>query len=250
MDIRLLKPSEIEVRVQSTKKTTKSIGCVLLLYKDARSDMKILDETFGNMGWQRSHELINGNLFCNVEVWDEIKNQWIKKQDVGTESMTEKEKGQASDSFKRACFNLGIGRELYTSPFIWVSLQDGETNEYNGKLSLNPYVKFSIKSIGYNTEKEITSLEIQDNKGVVRFTLKDTSNKSPQTPQSKKIASNTNTLLATKEQINECLALAKTNSIGDINLKMLMSEKLNLETFKNISLADIKKLEIAIKEVK
>lgn len=171
MDIRLLKPSEIECRVQSTKKTAKGTGCIMLLYKDARCDMKILDEVFGNMGWQRTHEVINGNLFCNIEVWDTDKNQWIKKQDVGTESNTEKEKGQASDSFKRACFNLGIGRELYTSPFIWINLNDGETSEYNGKTTLSSFVKFNVKSIGYNEDREINALEIEDNKKVVRFKL-------------------------------------------------------------------------------
>lgn len=83
--------------------------------------MKILDETVGAENWKRSHELINGNLFCNVSIYDESKKEWVTKQDVGTESYTEKEKGQASDAFKRACFNWGIGRELYTAPFIWIT---------------------------------------------------------------------------------------------------------------------------------
>lgn len=83
--------------------------------------MKILDETVGAENWKRNHELINGNLFCNVSIYDEAKKEWVTKQDVGTESYTEKEKGQASDAFKRACFNWGIGRELYTAPFIWIT---------------------------------------------------------------------------------------------------------------------------------
>ena len=111
-DIRLLRADEIDARVA----TVTPKGCSLLLYKDARCDMRLLDETFGSMNWQRSHEVIDGNLYCNVSVWDEEKKIWVKKQDVGTESYTEKEKGQASDSFKRACFNFGIGRELYTAP--------------------------------------------------------------------------------------------------------------------------------------
>ena len=80
----------------------------LLLFKDARVDQKILDETFTPFGWKRSHQMIDGNLYCTVEVWDEGKGQWIGKQDVGTVSHTEKEKGQASDSFKRACFNVTV----------------------------------------------------------------------------------------------------------------------------------------------
>lgn len=172
MNIRLLKPNEIEVRVQSVKKTAKSIGAIMLLYKDARCDMKILDEVFTPLGWEREHQLINGNLFCTIRVWDEDKKQWISKQDVGTESNTEKEKGQASDSFKRACFNLGIGRELYTSPFIWIDLKDGEYSEYNGKYQVSSFIKFEVKSIGYNEEREINALEIVDSKGNIRYSLK------------------------------------------------------------------------------
>ena len=120
--IRTLRADEIECRVQQVTEK----GCVLLIYKDARVDMRILDETFGVDGWQRTHEVINGNLFCNIEIWSDEKKCWVKKQDVGTESNTEKEKGEASDSFKRAGFNVGIGRELYSSPFIWIKLDPSE----------------------------------------------------------------------------------------------------------------------------
>ena len=105
--IRELRADEIEVRVGVVRKN----GISLLLYKDARCDMNILDETFGIAGWQRKHELINGALFCTVSIKDE-NGEWISKQDVGVESYTEAVKGAASDSFKRACFNIGIGREL------------------------------------------------------------------------------------------------------------------------------------------
>ena len=171
MDVRLLNASEIECRVQSVKKTKTSVGCILLLYKDARVDMKLLDETYGPTNWQRTHEVINGNLFCNIEIWDSEKNQWVRKQDVGTESNTAKEKGEASDSFKRAGFNWGIGRELYTSPFIWVDLKEGEYYEKDGKTYISPRTKFTVKSINYNEEREITSLQIIDSHNVVRYTL-------------------------------------------------------------------------------
>ena len=97
----------------------------MLLYKDARVDMKILDETFGTLGWKRTHELINNNLFCNIDIWDAEKKEWIRKQDVGVESNTEKEKGQASDAFKRAAVKWGIGRFLYDLP-IKVAKADGK----------------------------------------------------------------------------------------------------------------------------
>ena len=131
MKFRDLTEKEIDVRVS----TCSEKGVSLLLYKDARCDMNILDETVKPENWQRSHELINGNLFCNVAInvnYDKEKEPvWVSKQDVGVESYTEKEKGQASDSFKRACFNWGIGRELYSSPFIWITLDSKEIN--NGK---------------------------------------------------------------------------------------------------------------------
>mgnify|MGYP001095927157 FL=1 len=101
--IRPLLASEIECRVGSMKPD--GSGCSLLLYKDARVDMRILDEVFGEMNWKRHHDVVNGNLFCTLSVWDDEKKEWVSKQDVGTESNTEKEKGQASDAFKRAGFN-------------------------------------------------------------------------------------------------------------------------------------------------
>ena len=128
MKFRDLRADEIECRVSTCSKS----GVSLLLYKDARCDMNILDETVGPLDWTRSHTRDNAN--CIVSIWDGIKNSWVSKEDTGTESYTEKEKGLASDSFKRACFNWGIGRELYTAPFIWISAKDGNvTLEENSK---------------------------------------------------------------------------------------------------------------------
>ena len=158
MEIRLLKADEIECRIGTVKEGK---GISLLLYKDARADMKILDETFGMFGWEREHEVIDGNLYCTVRVWDDNNKRWISKQDVGTESNTEKEKGQASDSFKRACFNFGIGRELYTAPFIWIPASKG----------YNKYEKFKVKEIGYNENREIDRLLIVDSKGQEAFRM-------------------------------------------------------------------------------
>lgn len=163
--IRLLTADEIECRVG----TISEKGLSLLLYKDARADMKILDEVYGSMNWQRTHLLIGGNLYCRVDIYDEQKQQWISKMDVGTESYTEKEKGQASDSFKRACVSVGIGRELYTAPFIWVSA---------GKCNIQPkdnryitYDKFRVKDIDYNDKREIIGLTIINQDGKVVYSL-------------------------------------------------------------------------------
>ena len=154
MEIRLLRADEIECRIG----TINEKGLSLLLYKDARADMKILDETFGVFGWKRTHQSIDGNLYCTVEIWDNEKKSWISKQDVGTVSYTEKEKGQASDSFKRACVSVGIGRELYSAPFIWVSAQKCKIQRRNDKLIC--YDKFSVSEISYSKDREITALSI------------------------------------------------------------------------------------------
>lgn len=164
---RLLKADEINCRVQQV---TDKGGAIILLYKDARVDMNILDETYGAMNWQRSHELINGNLFCTISVWDDAKKTWVSKQDVGVESITEATKGEASDAFKRAGFNWGIGRELYTAPFVFVQLDDSETRRNsNGKLAANFNFKLTVSRIEYNEQREITTLVLVDKKGKVRF---------------------------------------------------------------------------------
>ena len=146
---RLLKADEIECRVAQVKAT----GIALLLYKDARCDMNILDETVGAFKWKREHSRDNKN--CTVSIWSDDLNQWISKEDTGSESNTAKEKGLASDSFKRACFNWGIGRELYTAPFIWIpsdkcTIKDGKC-----------YDKFYVAKITYDG-KSIDGLAISN----------------------------------------------------------------------------------------
>lgn len=116
MKFRYLRADEVDCKVKMVKQN----GVMLLLYKDARCDQNILDEVVGPENWQRKHTSINGNLFCSVGVFIPQMDAWVWKEDVGVESATEAEKGQASDAFKRACFNWGIGRELYTAPFIWI----------------------------------------------------------------------------------------------------------------------------------
>ena len=113
---------QIDFRVQSINKGGYA---TILAYKDARVDMHRLNEVLGPGKWQRKHEFINGRLFCSVGIWT-AESGWAWVQDVGTESNAEKEKGQASDSFKRACFNLGIGIELYDYPVIQLKLRNNE----------------------------------------------------------------------------------------------------------------------------
>lgn len=160
--MRTLKANEIEVRVGQINEK----GATLLLYKDARADMVLLDE----MGkpWKREHQLIDGKLFCTVSVWNSDIKEWESRQDVGTESNTEKEKGQASDSFKRACVNWGIGRELYSAPFLWINADSYngfvKKTDQSGKKIYSTYDKFSVKEIVYDDNREITSITIVNTK--------------------------------------------------------------------------------------
>ena len=147
---------EIECRVAQAKAN----GVSVLLYKDARCDQNILDETVGPMNWQRGHLRENAN--CVVSIWDEKKQQWVSKEDTGTESNTEKEKGLASDSFKRACFNWGIGRELYTAPFIWIKAEDCTAlSEKDGKWKC--FDEFTVEKIVIE-DKKIKALAIRNAK--------------------------------------------------------------------------------------
>lgn len=152
-EIRNLRADEIECRVG----TINEKGLSLLLYKDARVDQNLLDECCGTLGWQRKHEKIGDALYCTVSVKD-TDGTWVSKQDVGTESYSDAVKGAASYSFKRACFNFGIGRELYTAPFIWISADKADIRKDGTRYITKEY--FSVGHIAYGENKTITELEI------------------------------------------------------------------------------------------
>jgi hypothetical protein len=155
--MRDLRSDEIECKVAMIKQN----GLSLLLYKTARTDMEMLDEEYGEMNWQCEYKEIKGNMYCGISVYDKDKQQWITKWDCGVESaFGDKEKGEASDSFKRAGFKWNIGRELYTSPFIWISAEKCNIKENTtGKYTCND--KFEVESIQI-INKEITGLAIKN----------------------------------------------------------------------------------------
>lgn len=152
----LLAASEISCRIQQI--TAK--GLSLLLYVTSRDGQKRLDEKYGCLGWQDKYEVIDGDLYCIVSAWDSEKKQWVSKEDVGTASYTAKEKGRASDAFKRACVKHGIGRELYTAPFIWIPADQCNIKEKDGKFSCRD--KFYVNYITYTSDNAIDELEIVD----------------------------------------------------------------------------------------
>ena len=168
MELKLNTPlsiQEIDFRVQNINKGGYA---TILAYKDARVDMNRLDAVYGVGYWQKKYDVINDNLFCSVGIWNGLLEQWVWVQDVGTESMAEKEKGQASDAFKRACFNLGIGRELYDYPVIQVKLLDNEfdknTNKPTWDFKLKEWVWFSQFE-----DNKLTYLGAKDQNGKARF---------------------------------------------------------------------------------
>lgn len=156
--IPLMKPEDIEIRIGQVDQY-KASYITLLLYKNARVDMQILDDVFGTFGWARSHREIKGNLYCTVNLWDEENKQWVPKEDVGTESNTEAEKGEASDSFKRACVNVGIGRELYSAPKIYINPPAVKIEEdTKGKKICKD--RFVVTDIAYTDDRKIRKLVI------------------------------------------------------------------------------------------
>lgn len=178
-DIRTLKKEEIRVRIDEVKQTRLQVNSQnvyaagIVLYKDARCDQRILDEIFDHR-WKRQHEIIGGNNYCTVSYYDDEIKEWISKQDVGTEQNFEEEKSAASDAFKRACTNLGIGRELYTTPKeMLIYLKDDGRETYvsknTGKITASKDIKLYVGDIQYNENKEITKLVVVDDKGYCRY---------------------------------------------------------------------------------
>ena len=175
-----LKIDDIEFRVQSINNGGYA---TLLAYKSARVDMNRLDEVLTPAGWQRDYKLIDGKLFCGVGIYNDNTREWVWKWDVGTESMTEAAKGEASDAFKRACFNLGIGRELYDYPLISVKLREDEFTKDGGR----PKQTYNLKIKEWKwhaefTDNKITFLSAKDEKGAVRFKWGTLKEAKPQEP--------------------------------------------------------------------
>lgn len=167
MNFRALKAEEIDVRIGGIYKT----GVTLLLYKNARVDMDILDETLDCEYWQRDHKELKGNMYCGIGIYNGMLKEWIWKWDCGKESVGDKEKGEASDSFKRAGFNWGIGRELYTAPFIWLPVAtnpkaNGKGYELNNPKELDGLYVSELDTEDIDKKRYITHLVIsQEIKG-------------------------------------------------------------------------------------
>lgn len=155
---RLLTENEIECRISEIAKNGSFLR--LLLYKTARTDAALLDETVGPEKWQNDYRVIDGKLFCGIGILEE--SGWVWKWNVGTESNMEAEKGQASDAMKRAGFVLGIGTELYSAPEIRIPADKCNIKEYNGKFRC--YDRFEVEKIAYDKNEDICGLAIKCNR--------------------------------------------------------------------------------------
>lgn len=236
--IRSLKPEEIEIRVaQITAK-----GAQLLLYKDSRCDKRILDETFGVSGWKNDYKEILGNLFCTISIWDEDKKQWVEKTDCGVESFSEKEKGQASDAFKRAGFNVGIGRELYTRIFYFINVptkSTGKDGKGKEKYDLvDKFEKWNVSEIVTNEETEkIEKIKIVNSKNEVVFSYgfdKRTTLKTKQVEKPKEEPKvETKIEMITESQIKKIQTLF--SKINVENFKENTYKKLKIKSSKELS---------------
>lgn len=257
--IRALKPEEIEVKVsQVTEK-----GVQLLLYKDARCDKRILDETFGVYGWSNAYSEIKGNLYCSIMVQDPTTGIFFQKQDCGVESaFGDKEKGEASDAFKRACFNIGIGRELYTKIFIWVKAETVPSGrKQSGKdiyVLKDKFKSWYVKYIETDNEKEkIMYIEIADSKtdkveftwgkkGQVKIETKKEEAKPELTPKQPKILPKEEPKpeekVVTEERLKELMKEANQN--GDMVVRIAGS--FGYDTPRKIKEKDFEAIKLAI----
>ena len=215
-EIRLLREDEIEVRVGAIYEK----GITLLLYKNARVDMTILDSCYGPMNWQRHHFMAGEAMLCEVSIKDKTTGEWITKTDLGTPSFSEPLKGAASDSFKRACTNWGIGRELYTAPFIWIPIQKVEMKEGDrGKKLVKD--SFAVQTIRYNEEKRtITGLVIRNQKNQVVFQYLEIHKDVPVTINNEQTAELLEELKRTGISLSSVLRKHKLNKLSDMSIEL------------------------------
>lgn len=162
--IPLLTPEDIEVKI---KQVTKS-GALALIFKTARTDRRILNQVYGPLNWTSDYKTVKDNLYCGIGIRESSDQDFVWKWDCGIESRSDddgnEKKGEASDAFKRAGFQIGIGEELYSSPLIWLDVETVEKG--NGKWVLkDPFAKYVVTHIAYNEEtRVITELEISNAK--------------------------------------------------------------------------------------
>ena len=175
---RALTADEVECRVGTISKN--GSGLSLLLFKTSRTDQDILDETVGPENWQCKFYERKGTLFCSIGIRverDGGTHEWVWKDNAGSPSNMEAAKGEASDAIKRSGFAWGIGRELYTAPFIWVKADRCALVPQGNKFTC--YDRFRVARIRIEEDDEtgrrrITGIRIVNEKtGQIAFSWKE-----------------------------------------------------------------------------
>ena len=152
LEFRDLRPEELEVRVGNTIKNLKGevYAFQVMIYKTARADLQVLDETFGVFGWKNNYYQVKNTMVCSISIWDEEKKQWINKDNGGDDDFnTEQIKAELSDSMKRAGFNVGIGRKLYTLNKLYMVIEISDENTTKGRYAVQDieYDKLGVTHI-------------------------------------------------------------------------------------------------------
>lgn len=204
--------------IQAKVSTVSEKGCQLLLYKDARYDMAMLDKIYGAMNWQCDYKLVRDNMYCGIGVYDKDKKEWIWKWDCGIESREDdngnEKKGEASDAFKRAGFKWGIGVELYNAPFIFVNVKTvGSKDERTGKVRYSledKFMKFIVKEAEFDDNGKFRKLVISDKQGYTLFEYdgRTPAEKSKETKEARKAKAEVEIPRLTK-RANDCIAFLK-----------------------------------------
>ena len=202
--MRLLTANEIDVKVKQINEN----GCLLLLYKTARVDMAMLDEKYGPANWQCDYKTINGVLYCGIGIFEPTIKEWVWKWDCGIESRDndgQEKKGEASDAFKRAGFKWGIGRELYTAPFIWANVPTKAIENKRTGITIyqlaDKSMRFEVADISYDESGAINKLDIKTNKGQLVYSMGKVISSPQKLTHAEQTVSNAN-LLEDKKFIN------------------------------------------------
>lgn len=240
--IPLLEADDIEVRIQQACKGNKALA---LLYKTSRTDMRILDKVFGVYGWKDEYKEIKGNLYCGISIYDKEKKEWITKWDCGIESQQDDDnakKAEASDATKRCAVKIGIGRELYTAPMIFLNAQTKEISNNGNKAKyalVNPYEKYSVSYIAYNDRREISSLEIVDSKDNVVYSFN--CGRKPKSSPTSHDNSNPNTLSTNDKK---SVTTQNRQSKNQIIQEMINGTNLTMETVDKLVMQKFKKTDV------
>lgn len=192
IDFRTLRADEIEVRPQSIKNGK----ATMLLYIDSRAVVSLLNETVGNMNWQSEFYQVGEQTIGKIGIYDEDRDIWVWKSDVGSESNVEAEKGKISDTYKRVLSRFGV-QELYSAPRITID-DDGYGNS-----------GYKVLEISYDTNRNITHLVIGNrfNKEVFRWDRDSVEQPTQYKPKS--YTQTTQTDLEWKEEKKDNLTLLK-----------------------------------------